>query len=247
MGDDARAPEPFDDAVGEIARALGGAAREDQHVALGERVTHGGFERLFVIDDGAEKQRRAAMFRHGRRHHGAVCVEYLRGRELGARLRQFIARRKHRHPWLGEHIQRANPAGRQQADFARADDRARAHERFAARHVRARMGDELSGPGRAANLDSVGPQGLGLLDHNDRVGAARQRATGGDGRRRAPRHTHMGRDATGDLFAIERQAHRRCFAGAGDIRCPETKAIDVGAVKGRHIDGRENVARQGAA
>jgi len=54
--------------------------RQDQHVAAGERVTHGGFERLFVIDDGAEKQRRAAMFRHGGRHHGAVGVVDLRGR-----------------------------------------------------------------------------------------------------------------------------------------------------------------------
>ena len=162
-------------------------------------------------------------------------------------MRQFIARGQHRHLRLRDHIERTNAAGRQHADFTRADHGARPHQRFAARHVGARMGDELPVPRGAANFDGVGPQGLGLVDHDDRIGAARQRAAGGDGRRRAPGHTNLRRDATGDLLAIERKAHGRCFAGARHIGCAKAEAIDIRAVKGGHIDGRDNVARHGAA
>src|SRR3954463_10357815 len=43
MRDDAGPAEPGDDAVGHVARALRGAARQHQHVAGLERIAHRGF------------------------------------------------------------------------------------------------------------------------------------------------------------------------------------------------------------
>ena len=154
---------------------------------------------------GAERHRLAAGLGDRRGDDRAVAVVD-RGRPQ--RLAEAPpARRRSRAPrpsagartsTLGE------PAGRQHADLARADPLAAPQQRLAARDVGARIADELAGRDRAADLDRRTLRGLdqlGLLDHHDRIGTARDGAAGRDrgggrrcrrraparGRRRSPR------------------------------------------------------------
>src|SRR5258708_39033190 len=61
MGNDAGLAEPRDDAVGNVAGALRGTARKDQHVADGKRRAHGSFKRFFIVGNSTEKHRVAAV------------------------------------------------------------------------------------------------------------------------------------------------------------------------------------------
>ena len=60
MHEHAGRAEPRHDAMREIARALRGAAREHDHVAIAQRVAHGGFERGLIVRKCAERHRLAA-------------------------------------------------------------------------------------------------------------------------------------------------------------------------------------------
>ena len=66
--------EPRDDAVGDVARALRGAARQHQHVARLKRLAHRGFELRLVVGNGAEKHRLAAVLADRRGDDRAVGV-----------------------------------------------------------------------------------------------------------------------------------------------------------------------------
>ena len=61
-----------DDAVGQIARALRGAAGQQHDIASRERASQRGFERAFVIRKGAKGHRLAAGLRNGRCQDRAV-------------------------------------------------------------------------------------------------------------------------------------------------------------------------------
>ncbi len=108
----------------------------------------------------------------------------------------------------------------------------------------------MNWPGAAARRRSIAGvrafHQLGLLDHHDRVGAARHHTAGGDGgrgtevdagRRRMTAHHHLG---------IEAKPLRRCIARADRIGGAQRKAVDVGAIERRNVDRRLDVVRKHA-
>ncbi|MEY9923187.1 hypothetical protein ABIF99_009502 [Bradyrhizobium japonicum] len=173
MRDDARLAEPADDAVGHVTRALRGAAREHQHVGVRQRAAHGGFEFCLIVGNGAEEHRLAAVLVDRGGDDGAVGVVDRSRRERLAGLNQFVTGGDHGNTRLARDSHLGNAASRQHAYLARADHRAGAQQRLAARDVGACVGHELSGRNGSPDVDRIGPGGLGMLDHDDGVGAAR--------------------------------------------------------------------------
>ncbi len=100
-----------------------------------------------------------------------------------ARLHQLVAGGDHGDARPARDGNLRDPAGRAHADLARADHGAGAQQRLAARDVGTGIGHELPGRGGAADLDRATADRLGMLDHDDGVGAARQRAAGRNRRR----------------------------------------------------------------
>jgi hypothetical protein len=88
---------------------------------------------------------------------------------------------------------------------------------------------------------------MGVLDHHDRIGAARHRAAGRDLCRRARQHRPRRRRAAGNHLIIEDQAHRRPLACSGEIGRAHGKAVDIGTVEWRHIDRCHHILRHCAA
>ena len=247
MGDDAGFSQPRDDAVGDVARALRGAAGKHQHVALRERRAHRGFEQHLIVRGRAKKGGLAAIFvDRGRDDRAVGVVDRGRAKRL-TRLNQFVSRRNHGNARLARDRDFRDAAGRAHADLARADHRAGAQQRLAARDVGAGIGYELSGRGGAADFDRARACGLGVLDHDDGVGAPRQRPPSRNRGRRSRQHWPRRRNAAGDDFIVEHQAHRRCFGGASKIGGAHRKAVDIGAVERRHVDRRHDVFGQRAA
>ena len=153
MGDDAGLAEPADDAVGHVARAFGRAARQHQHVAGFQRLAHRGFELRFVVGDGAEKMRLAAVLRDRRRDDRAVgVVDRGRAQRL-AGLHQFVAGGDDGDARPARDGNLRDAAGRQHADLARADDGAGAQQRLAAGDIGTGIGHELTGGSGAADFD----------------------------------------------------------------------------------------------
>jgi hypothetical protein len=60
--------------MGDVARALGRAARQHQHVARCQRTAHRGFQRLLIVGDRTQKIRLAAILGNRRGDDGAVGV-----------------------------------------------------------------------------------------------------------------------------------------------------------------------------
>ncbi len=145
MGDDAGFSEPRDDAMGDVAGALRGAAREHQHVADCKRRAHGSFEGFFVVDNGAEKHRVAAVLGNRRGDDRAIAVVDRGGAQRRARLHQFVAGGDDSNPDRSRDRNLRDAAGRQHADLARADHGAGAQQSFAARDVGTGVGDVLPG------------------------------------------------------------------------------------------------------
>ena len=146
-------PSRADDAMGDVARAFGRAARQHQHVAGRQRLAHRGFELRLVIGDGAEKCASPPFSADRRRDDRAVgVVDRGRAQRL-AGLHQFIAGGDDgdARPARDAHLRDA--AGRQHADLARADDGASAQQRLAAGDIGTGIGDELSGRSGAADVD----------------------------------------------------------------------------------------------
>ena len=202
--------------VGKITGTLRGAAGEQHQIATLERIADGARERGLVVRHGPEHDRHAAGFGDGGRDDGAVAVVDSRRLERRAGRNQLIAGRQHRDIGLAHHLDGRDPARRQHADLARADARAPPQHDLAARNVGARIGDELSGRHRSAQVDRrrIVVHQIGMLDHRHRVGAARQHAAGRDGGGMAGRDLQGGRMAADDHFGIEAQAHRRRIARA---------------------------------
>jgi hypothetical protein len=177
-----------DDRVRKIARAFRRAARQHDHVAFGERAAHSGIELVFVVGISAEGDRLAARFGDSGGDDRAIRVINRTGPERRAGLRQLVAGREHGDFRLAHDLDRGNAAGGQHADFARADQRAAAQERLAARHIGAGEGYELPRRDGAMQVDGrsfFGFDQIGPFDHDDGIGAARDHAAGGNRRCRS--------------------------------------------------------------
>ena len=247
MRDDAGLAEPADDAMGHVARALGRAARQHQHVAGLQRLAHRGFELRLVVGDGAEKHRLAAVLRDRRRDDRAVgVVDRGRAQRL-AGLHQFVAGGDDGDARPARDGDLRDAAGRQHADLARADDGAGAQQRLAAGDIGAGIGHELPGGSGAADFDRARSRRLRVLDHHDGVRPARHRTAGRDRRGRSRQYRPRRRGAAGDHLVVQHHAHRRRLAGGSEIGGTHRKAVDIGAVERRHVDRRHDVLGERAA
>ena len=176
------------------------------------------------------KNRLAAVLVHRRRDDGAVGVVDFGRTEPPARLHQFVAGGDHGDARPARDDDLGNPAGRAHADLTRADHGAGAQQRLAARDIGAGIGHELPRRGGTADLDRARANRLGVLDHDDGVGAARQRAAGCDRSRRSLQNRPRRRGAAGDDLVVQLDADRRGLGGSGEIGGAHRKAVDIGAV-----------------
>lgn len=93
----------------------------------------------------------------------------------------------------------------------------------------------------ATNLDRVRPCRLGVLDHDDGIGAARQRTAGGDRRCGSGRHLQRWRGAAVNGFAVQPKTNRLALSRRDDIRRAHGEAVDIGAVERGNIDRSRDV------
>jgi hypothetical protein len=85
-----------------------------------------------------------------------------------------------------------------------------------------------------------------VLDHHDRVGAARNHAAGCDRRGGAGHHLDRRLYAAGNYLGVEDEPSRRAVAGARCVRGAHRETVDVGAIERRRIDRRDNISREHA-
>ncbi len=106
-------------------------------------------------------------------------------------------------------------------------------------------------PGAAARRISIAGafrivEQFGVLDHDDRIGAARHHAAGRNRGGAARRNRDRRRMTAGDHLAIERKPARRAVARTRGVGRAQRKAVDAGTVEGRHVDRRSNVGGEHA-
>src|SRR5690606_4967177 len=74
MRDDSGISEPRENPMADVAGALRGTSREDQHVRMRERPTHRGFEPFLLVREAAEERGFAAVFTNGCRNRRTIAV-----------------------------------------------------------------------------------------------------------------------------------------------------------------------------
>ena len=254
MHQHARRRQAREDAVGDVAGALRGAARHHHQVGHVQRLAQGGFQRRLVVAEDAHGQRLAAVLGDGGGEDGGVAVVDPAHRQRLAGRDQLVAGREDGDAGAAHHRHGRQPGGGQHADLPAGDEGAGPQHRLAAGDVAAGIGHRLPGDGRAAHQHHGALRaflGLGLLDHDHGIGAARDDAAGGDGRRRARGDRDAGRHAAGQQLGVQPQPARRRLGGAEGIGGAQREAIHRGAVEGRRIGGggdrhRHHPAERGA-
>ena len=191
--------------------------------------------------------RLAAILVDRRGDDRAIGVVDRGGPQRLARLHQFVAGGDHGDARPARDGNLRNAAGRAACRSrasrswcrrAAAPRRARCRSRHRTRIARAR---------RRGGFRSREARRLRVLDHDDGIGAARQRAAGRDRGRRSRQHGPLRRGAAGDDFVVQHEADRRGFTGGSEIGGTHRKAIDIGTIERRHVDRRHDVFRQRAA
>jgi len=97
----------------------------------------------------------------------------------------------------------------------------------------------LAGCHRPADLDQrplIIVERLGVLDHDNGVGAARHHPPGGNQRGRSRRNRKLRLLAGGQDFVIDRQDPRRALAGPNRVVGAQREPIDTRAIEPGNID-----------
>ena len=247
MDDNAGIAEMRDRAVAQIARPFRGAAREDHHVALGEPLIDEARQHDLVVGADPQRHRHATRLLDRRSEDRRVRIIDRARPDRLSRGDDLVAGRDDRHSRPAPHLDGGNADRRDHADFARGQHLAGAQYGLATGQIAAGKGDELTGCGRAAHLDhgsAIGIPGLGVLNHDYGVGAARHHASGGD------QGGHAGHDGETRLGArrqdlgVEREGLGRAFAGRDRIVGTHREAVDTGSVEAWDIDIGDERARQ---
>ena len=204
--DDAGIAEPFDDTVRKIAGALGRASREDHEIAF-EAARERARQRALVVGNDAEMHGGAAkLLDRGADDRGVGVVDGARAQRIAGR-DDLVARREDRHSRPAVDGDLAEPQRRQHADLARGEVRSGAKHRLASRDVRAGVAHVLAAGERTTDFEPLAAPGgdeLRMLDHQHRVGAARQHSAGRDRRRDAGDHGLARHDTGREDFVVER-------------------------------------------
>ncbi len=175
------------------------AAARDDGVALGGGLTEHCLQRRLVVGDDAEVDRGAAGLGDGADEHRLVALPDLAGPQRPAVGDQLVAGREHGDPGPGVDEDRSMVDARQHAEHRRAHDRAGGEQQVAADDVVADVAEGVARPNGAIDADHdaiVDP--LGVLHHDDGVGAIRHRRTGHDADRLAAAERHVGGGAGRD-------------------------------------------------
>ena len=241
-----------DGAVAQIARTFRGAAGEQHDVASGEPVGDEALQHALLVGADAEGDRHSARLGDRGGEDRGVRIVNPAGPDRLSRRHDLVAGRDDRDQRPAPHLDRGEPDRRQHADLARGQHLAGAQHRLAAGEVAAGKGDELAGDRRAAHRDcrnaafavAIAVDGLGVLDHDHRVGAARRHAAGGDQGRGARLDGEVGCHAGGQDFRVQREDFGRSLAGADGVVGAHGKAVDTGAVEPRRVDFGDDRARQ---
>jgi hypothetical protein len=158
----------------------------------------------------------------------------------------LVACREDRHARSGVNLDAGQAKRRSGAETAGVQHRTGLQNRLAFLNIRALASDVLPGLCRGEDADPTGGVGLRLLDHDDRVGARRQRCA----RRHldtligADRlHGHLSREHLLDAV----QSSRRHLRGARRVPGAHGVAVHGRARKRRHVCVGHHVARQHAS
>ena len=81
-----------------------------------------------------------------------------------------------------------------------------------------------------------------MFDHHHRVGTAGNDAAGRDRRCGSGANFKSRCNTAGDDLAIECEPLRCAESGAQRIRCPQSKAVDIGPIEWRGVDRRDHVS-----
>ena len=204
--------------VGKIAGTLRCPTGEDDQIAGVDSLAQRGCEGSLLIGKSAEGDRLATCLRNGGRDDGAVAVIDASRRERPSGCDELVAGREHRHLRLAEDLDTADAAGRKHADLTRGDGCVAPQDHLSARDVGAGIGNELAKRRGAAHVNGrIFVNEIGLLDHDDRVGAARNHAPGRDGGRPARLDVEDGSVPAHDDLAVEAKAARRDIARATGV------------------------------
>ena len=243
-----RIGQAFQGRDGKIARAHRTAAREQQHVHIGQVFPQSNSNGFQVVGHNAQQARLGPGFAADGRQGVAVHVAHLAGPGIGADRNDLVAGGKDAHPGPGAHAHASRAAGGQQSDFLRAEQNAGSERRAALtrvvaapQHMRARS----HGPPdfhQGLPILAVGQFGT-VLHHDHGVGPVRQRAAGDDGRASARLQTEVGRAVHGDA-AREGQIDRIALGRAENVRRLHGIAVHAGAAGQGHVVPGNDVRRQ---
>ena len=196
MHEDAGLAEARDRPVRDVARAFGGAARQDDEIGLLERLAQRQLQRRLVVRHDPERDGLAAQLLNGGRDRGGVAVVHRARANRSARRDDLVAGGEHGDPRPAPDLEAGTTDRREHADLARGQQLAPPEHGLAARQIAPGEGDQLprhrrphhaNGPGRVVEI--------GMLDHQHRIGAARNHAAGRDHGRGAGQHRQAGRHA----------------------------------------------------
>ena len=239
MHDDAGVVERCDGAIAQIPSALRRAAGEDHDVAGREpRIDEARQHNLVVGADAERLCRAARLLDRGGKDRGVRIIDHP-GLDRLARRHDLVAGRNDRDARPPPDLDCCNADRGQHANLARCQHLPGPQHGLTARQVAAGERNELPGRRRATDFNARASgrfAGLGMLDHHDRISAARHHAAGGDQRCRTRHRGDFGCLAGGQDFAVKREDLRRTRAGAGRIGGAHGKPVDIRAVEARYID-----------
>jgi hypothetical protein len=248
--DDPRIAEPARDAIREISCALRRPTRKQHDVVL-ERARQRCGEGRFLVADDTELHRLAAELGDRRADDRGVRVVDRAERQRRSRRDDLVAGRQDRHPRPPADADFGNADRGEDADLARRQHLTGAQHGLAARDVGAGIADVLACGDGAADLDDARAvafgHDLGVLDHHDGVGAARQHRAGRDHRRTALADDFARDDAWRQQLGVEREPAPVFFAGAEGVGGLHREAVDVRSVEAGHVDRGDDVDAEDAS
>ena len=213
----------------------------DHHVGAHELVAERVEEGLRLVGHDADAVGDRARVADGRGEHVGVAVVDRVVAAGGAGLAQLRARGQDHHARPGPHGHRRAADAGQQAELARAEERALLDEEVALGDVLAGHAHVLAGPGRPRD-DHLGDAAVGPLVGHDGVRARGHGRAGHDLHGRAGRHRADAGLAGADL-PHDRQVHRTLVGGGRDVVAHHGVPVHGGVVEARQRDRRGDVLR----
>ena len=229
----------------EIAIADGAAAGKHNQIGASASVERRD-ERLGGVSYRTVGLCDAAVRGDHRAEREAIDVEDLSRRERVSRLDDLVARRQNRDARFRKDVRRRDADGGKRAHASRRQLIARCDDAVAARDVGGATADILPCGRRRQNVHLVVRRTRRLFDHDDRVGARRQRRARRDLGACAGRDGHRRWLARVDPIDHP-QPRRRRARRAGDVSGHDGVAVHRRSRERRHVERRHDVRGRDAS